>query len=78
MKKNSPALALRILPRGAASRVVELCTYLWWFGRPDKGGTEPFCELPFPVTNLGQLSIQGWVLTPCHLGRVRGWTPKGV
>ncbi len=30
----------------------KLCTYLRWFARPDKTSTEPYYELPLPVTKL--------------------------
>ncbi len=43
---------LHISPRGAPSRGAKLCTYLRWFARPDKVSTEPYYELPLPVTKL--------------------------
>ncbi len=41
-----------ISPRGAPSRGAKLCTYLRWFARPDRVNTEPYYELPLPVTKL--------------------------
>ena len=58
---------LHISPRGAPSRGAKLCTYLRWFARPDRVNTEPYYELPLPVTKLR--SIFGWVLIPCRLSR---------
>ncbi len=43
---------LHISPRGAPSRGAKLCTYLRWFARPDRVNTEPYYELPLPVTKL--------------------------
>ncbi len=43
---------LHISPRGAPSKGAKLCTYLRWFARPDKTSTEPYYELPLPVTKL--------------------------
>ncbi len=43
---------LHISPRGAPSRGAKLCTYLRWFARPDRADTEPYYELPLPVTKL--------------------------
>ncbi len=39
-------------PRGAPSKGAKLCTYLRWFARPDRSSTEPYYELPLPVTKL--------------------------
>ncbi len=58
---------LHISPRGAPSKGAKLCTYLRWFARPDRISTEPYYELPLPVTKLR--SIFGWVLIPCRLSR---------
>ncbi len=33
-------------------RGAKLCTYLRWFARPDTISTEPYYELPLPVTKL--------------------------
>ncbi len=41
-----------ISPRGAPSRGAKLCIYLRWFTRPDRANTEPYYELPLPVTKL--------------------------
>ncbi len=43
---------LHISPRGAPSKGAKLCTYLRWFARPDRTSTEPYYELPLPVTKL--------------------------
>ncbi len=43
---------LHISPRGTPSRGAKLCTYLRWFARPDRIDTEPYYELPLPVTKL--------------------------
>ena len=43
---------LHISPRGAPSRGAKLCTCLRWFARPDRISTEPYYELPLPVTKL--------------------------
>ena len=43
---------LHISPRGAPSQGAKLCTYLRWFARPDRISTEPYYELPLPVTKL--------------------------
>ncbi len=43
---------LHISPNGAPSRGAKLCTYLRWFARPDNVSTEPYYELPLPVTKL--------------------------
>ncbi len=43
---------LHISPRGAPSKGAKLCTYLRWFARPDRVSTEPYYELPLPVTKL--------------------------
>ncbi len=43
---------LHISPRGAPSEGAKLCTYLRWFARPDRISTEPYYELPLPVTKL--------------------------
>ncbi len=32
---------LHILPRGAPSRGAKLCTYLWWFARPERSPNIP-------------------------------------
>ncbi len=61
---------LHISPRGAPSKGApraKLCTYLRWFAQPDRTSTEPYYELPLPVTKLR--SIFGWVLIPCRLSR---------
>ncbi len=58
---------LHISPRGAPSKGAKLCTYLRWFARPDRTSTEPYYELPLPVTKLR--SIFGWVLIPCRFSR---------
>ncbi len=34
------------------SKGAKLCTYLRWFARPDRTSTEPYYELPLPVTKL--------------------------
>ncbi len=47
---------LHISPRGAPSRGAKLCTYLRWFARPDRVNTEPYYELPLPVTKLRPIS----------------------
>ncbi len=60
---------LHISPRGAPSRGAKLCTYLRWFARPDRVNTEPYYELPLPVTKLRSIFIFGWVLIPCRLSR---------
>ncbi len=49
---------LEMSPRGAPSRGAKLCTYLWWFARPDRGNTEPYYELPLPVTKLNECCAQ--------------------
>ncbi len=43
---------LHISPRGAPSKGAKLCTALRWFARPDRTSTEPYYELPLPVTKL--------------------------
>ncbi len=43
---------LHISPRGAPSKGAKLCTCLRWFARPDRTSTEPYYELPLPVTKL--------------------------
>ncbi len=43
---------LHISPRCAPSKGAKLCTYLRWFARPDRISTEPYYELPLPVTKL--------------------------
>ncbi len=43
---------LHISPRGAPSKGAKLCTYLRWFARPDRISTEPYYELPLPVTKV--------------------------
>ncbi len=43
---------LHISPRNAPSKGAKLCTYLRWFARPDRISTEPYYELPLPVTKL--------------------------
>ncbi len=43
-------------PRGAPSRGAKLCTNLRWFARPDRVNTEPYYELPLPVTKLKTIS----------------------
>ncbi len=43
---------LHVSPRGALSRGAKLCAYLRWFARPDRVNTEPYYELPLPVTKL--------------------------
>ncbi len=63
---------LHILPRGAPSRGTrgaKLCTYLRWFAQPDRVNTEPYHELPLPVTKLRSIFHFGWVLIPCWLSR---------
>ncbi len=42
---------LYVSPSAAPSRDAKLCTYEW-FARPDKVNTEPYYELPLPVTRL--------------------------
>ncbi len=43
---------LHISPHGAPYKGAKLCTYLRWFARPDRTSTEPYYELPLPVTKL--------------------------
>ena len=43
---------LHISPRTAPSKGAKLCTYLRWFAQPDRISTEPYYELPLPVTKL--------------------------
>ncbi len=43
---------LSISPCGAPPPGAKLCTYLRWFARLDKVNTEPYYELPLPVTKL--------------------------
>ncbi len=43
---------LHISPRGTPSRGAKLCTHLRWFARPDRVSTEPYHELPLPLTKL--------------------------
>ncbi len=58
---------LHILPRGAPSRGAKLCTYLQWFAWPDRVNTEPYYELPLPVTKLRCSS--GWGPKTSQLSR---------
>ncbi len=63
---------LHISPRGAPSKGAKLCTYLRWFARPDRTSTEPYYELPLPVTKLRSIfhfRVHTWVLIPCRLSR---------
>ena len=61
---------LHISPRGDPSWGAKLCTYLRWFARPDRISTEPYHELPLPMTqNSGPFSIFGSVRIPCQLSK---------
>ncbi len=43
---------LHISPRGAPSQGAKLCTQMGWLAQPRKVHTEPYYELPLPVTKL--------------------------
>ncbi len=53
---------LQISPHGALSRRAKLATNLRWFARLDRVNTEPYYELPLPVTKL--LSIVDLMASP--------------
>ncbi len=68
---------LHISPRGALSQVAKLCTHLRWFAWPDKINTEPYNELPLPVTALVDCPILGGCSFFAN-SAAQGWEAQGA